>query len=108
MGKVVICKAVWPNWRVADKPLCRRVQHNGHETSSAVPSLRGQWSFMRALHLIQRLDHRHVLDRHLLSSREADAELDGPFGVIVDLTVCLDALLERHHRRHDTFRTETA
>src|SRR5215210_756971 len=38
--------------------------------------------------------------------RKADAELDGPFGVLVDLTVCLDTLLARHNRRHDTFCTE--
>ena len=52
--------------------------------------------------------HCHVPDRHLLCLREADAEFDGPFGVLVDLTVCLDALLESHYRRHDTFCAEAA
>ena len=39
---------------------------------------------------------------------EAYAELDRTLGVLVDLTVCFDALLERDDWRYDAFCAQTA
>ena len=46
---------------------------------------------------------RHVTSPTVLLI-EADTELDRTLRVLVDLTVSLDGLLERHHGGHDTFR----
>ena len=40
--------------------------------------------------------------------READAELDRTLGVLVDLTVCFDALPEWDDWRNDAFCAQTA